>query len=416
MTENETSAKSKITIRTSQLVWALGLFVVANIALLKWQPLSKVDPESLPAAHTWIWWAAKELAQQQQGPDIALMGSSFMMHPLALRDADYLKKDFDFVHHHYSSYLEDSLKQHLGVRKAQCFNFAMPGGMISDHYMITRTLLSGSKKPRVIVIGAGVRDFMDKHVSCAAATRPFKYLQRYTEIDDLVGIAMPQIWQQADYWQGRGIYLWGKKMDFQVVACDWARKVFNPLLDKYCVKSPLNDIDQTRNAPSNMRMEAEEGLYIVKADAPYKFDDNTREYMSRYGNGNDKLLENQKLWLDKLLQLARDQNIEVLLVSMPATPANMQLMPPGAYNKFITAMREASQKWNVQLVDLNGGTGFGDKFDKLDFSDTAHMNGRGGKKLIDAINVAICRDKRLANALNQDNNANIQLAGSNKTH
>lgn len=405
---------SKINIKASQVVWALGLFLVANIAFLKWQPLAKVDPESLPAAHTWVWWATKELAQQKQAPDVVLMGSSFMMHPLALRDADYLKKDFDYVHHHYSTYLEDLLKQNLGVQKAQCFNFAMPGGMISDHYMITRALLSGDKKPRVIVIGCGLRDFMDKHVSCPAATRPFKYLQRYTEIDDLVGIAMPQIWQQIDYWQGKGIYLWGKKLDFQVVACDWTRKFFNPAIEKFCVKSPLNDIDMTRNAPSNMRMEAEEGLYIVKSNPPYKFDDNTREYQSRYGNGNDKLMENQKLWLDKLLQLAHEQNTKVLLVNMPQTQMNMQLMPPGSYDKFRAAIQEASQKWNVQLVDLNGGTGFGDKFDKLDFSDTAHMNGMGGKKLIDAINVAICRDKRLADALSDKQN--VELAGSNKTH
>jgi len=414
MADAPETSKSTIGIKASQVVLALGLLVIVNIALLKWQPLAKVDPEALPSAHTWIWWAAKELAQQKQGPDIALMGSSFMMHPLALRDADYLKQNFDFVHHHYSTYLEDSLKKNLGVQKAQCFNFAMPGGMISDHYMITRALLSGDKKPRVIVIGAGLRDFMDKHVHCPAATRPFKYLQRYINIDDLVELAMPQIWQQADYWQGRGIYLWGKKLDFQVVACDWTRKMFKPVLEKSCVKSPLNDIDMTRNAPSNMRMEAEEGLYIVKADEPYKFDDNTREYMSRYGTGNDKLLENQKLWLDKFLQLAQQENIEVLLVNMPLTPTNMQMMPPGAYDKCMAVMKEASQKWNVQLVDLNGGTGFGDKFDKLDFSDTAHMNGRGGKKLIDAINVAICRDKRLANALGDEQN--IQLAGSNKTH
>jgi hypothetical protein len=386
---------SGASILASSLLSGVALLLIVNCFLWTLSPLSSVDPESLPSAHTWVWWATHEYLGQRQTPSVVLLGSSLMMHPISRLDADTLNTDLDYVHHHYSKYIGDAIDTRLGTRQTNCFNFALPGGMVSDDYMITRALFHGEKKPRIIVLGLSLRDFIDNGVHCAASTPAFKYLQRYTQTDDLVDISMPQIWQQLDYWQGKCFYLWGKKLDLQVVLSQATKSYLAPLAGRYLAASKLNDLDPARNLPSNLRSEVEEGMFIVKTHQAYSFEDNSQEYIKRYRNGNSSLFAIQTKFLDKLMMLAQSENIKVVIVNMPLTPTNMSLMPPGYYQKYLATLNTEAGRYGAPLIDLNGNK----TFVMPDFYDTSHMNSQGGKKLADAIISTLSGNQTLAQAL-----------------
>jgi hypothetical protein len=358
----------------SPLILAIALLIALNACLAYAQPLAKIDPESLPAARTWVWWATKEYLSAQPPPSIVLLGSSLVMHSISRLDADYLNHDLDYVHHHSSQYLEDK----LGTK---CFNFSLPGGMMSDDYIVARALFKGKRKPKEVVLGLSLRDFIDNGVHCAGTTPAFRYLQRYTDIDDLIGISMPQIWQRLDYYLGKYIYLWGKKLELQVWLSQITNQLLHPLAAKISVPSKLGDLDLERNLPVNLRSEVEEGMFIVKSHQPYSFDDNTGEYKKRYRSANPSLFKIQTKFLEMLLQYCNSNGIKVVVVNMPVTQQNLTLMPAGSYDLYLNALQNASQQAHCKFADLNA-TG---KFTSTDFYDTSHMNGTGGKKFADAL-------------------------------
>lgn len=376
--------------------------------MLLLRPLSNIDPESLPAAHTWVWWAAKEFLSQDQAPDVVILGASLLMHPISRLDADYLNRDLDYVHHHRSEYMANAIEQKIGSRVSSCFNFALPGAMMSDDYMVLRAMLTGKRKPAIIILGLGVRDFSDSLVSCPAATPPFRYLKRYTDTDDLIDLVMPQFWQRFDYWIGKSIYPHGKKLDAQVAMSEATKSIIGGKLAAHLPASRLLEADPQRNAPANMRAEVEEGWFVVKAHQQLSFEDNTREYKRRFRSPNTKMFDIQEKFLDKFMSDCRLNGIRVVLVNIPVTPANRALVPAGNYDRFVSLIHATARKWGASCVDL----GDDKDFVASDFYDTCHMNASGGKKFVDKIVAALQADKESIAAIKEATSRRIAGAES----
>ncbi|MBX9723387.1 MAG: DUF1574 domain-containing protein [Candidatus Obscuribacterales bacterium] len=415
-TQDKENAKA-LSLWQSSAVLGLLLVLVINGIFVLWKPLAKVDPESLPSARTWVWWASHDFLSQTKAPDVVLLGSSLMMQPMCLLDADYLKTDLDYVKHHQSLYMADALKNRLNLPNTTpftCFNFALPGGMASDDYIVTRSLLLGERKPKVIVLALTLRDFADSGVRCAGATPAFRYLKRFTEIDDLVALAMPQFWQQFDYWFGKSLYTWGKKLDIQVALAQNTQQFLKPFIQTTCPASQLSNLDLERNMPSNLRSEVQEGMMIMRPNDKTAFNDNTAEYRKRFRSRNEDVFATQQVFLEKLLQLAKDNDIKLLVVNMPVTQANLQLMPAGHYDKYISFLKSATKRENVAFIDLNGD----ERFLASDYYDTCHLRGTGGKKLVDAMVQEIAKQNELSLCL-QDNSRTspkVKLAGTAIIH
>src|SRR5271154_5376666 len=79
-------------IMQSPITIGLVLILLFNGVLLLWQPLDKVDPNKLPATHTWAWWATQEYLQTIPTPPVVLIGSSLFMHSVSRQDADFLNQ------------------------------------------------------------------------------------------------------------------------------------------------------------------------------------------------------------------------------------------------------------------------------------------------------------------------------------
>ncbi|HEY9868103.1 MAG TPA: hypothetical protein V6D08_02760, partial [Candidatus Obscuribacterales bacterium] len=297
----------------SRAVVALLVLFTANIVLAYWKPLADVDPESLPAAHTWVWWATREFLDHKKPADVVLLGSSLLMHPVSRLDADYLNRDLDYVRHHRSVYMEAAVSQRFGVADPLCFNFALPGGMVSDDYMVARALFDGQRKPRIVVLGLCLRDFMDNGVTWCGGTPAFRYLKRFVNIDDLVELAMPQIWQRLEYGLAKAFYLWDKHLDIQVVTAEMARVHAGKFLS-HLFGTSTRDHPEWLGPPPNARSEVEEGMFIVRAHQPSSFQDNTAEYKKRYRAPNARQFAVQTEFLHRLLSLCRSRNIKAVIV------------------------------------------------------------------------------------------------------
>ncbi len=404
-TRNDTEKTSQKRLGRSQALLAVMLVAAVNIVLVVLNPLGKYDPERLPSAHSWIWWAAQDFVAQTTPPKVVILGSSLLMNPIQEQDANFQERVVDTVVEHRSAYLESQLRRDLGLGGGSggvhdsidtigCFNFAVPGSLMSDNYMVLRALLNGERKPRAVVLGLALRDFIDNEVPCAAATPSFKYLSRYTDISDLVGLTMPNLWQRGEYWLNQHCYLIGKKLDIQSALSERATAIERPLVASRYLDCRLNAFDMSCYVPG-FKSEVERNVWLTKPHQAHVAQDNTAEYRRRYRSRNTQLFECQKTFLDKFCRLAEQQQIKVIIVNMPVTPAHTALMPPGAYDQYVRCLTDASRQYRIPLLDLNSGG----RFSQGDFWDTCHMQATGGKKLLDLLAAEMSKNADIAHAI-----------------
>ena len=405
---DETTPKKKGSVPKSTAVWTAAVLVAANAALLAWKPLASVDPEALPSAHTWAWWACKEYTELKKAPDVVLLGSSLFFQPFGRLEANYAGHDIDYVRHHRVTYMENALRQQGFGKTDIVYNFSLPGSLVSDDYLVLRSLLTGARTPKVAVLGVSMRDMIDTTVHCIGTTPPFRLLTRYTDIGDILDIAMPKLWQRFDYFAQKDLYLWGKKLDLQVMLSEATKSTLGPKFSKWFGASRLAEADPTRNLPSNLRSEVE--YFPMHANEPVSWTDNADEYKRRYRNANEKMFKDEATFLAKAADLAAQRGIQLVLVNAPLTPENHVLMPPGAYDHYLAFLHEFASKRGIPLVDLDGKP----QFVHADFYDNAHMNAVGGAKMANAIVECLTSNPQVAAALRGDGAATQQLAVSKK--
>ncbi len=410
------------TAKGSVFLLSLGLFAVVNAGLFVWQPLRPMSVDRIPTKPTWESHRTRDFMAGAQAPDAVLFGSSLMMIPTACRDADYLNVTIDPVVHPYSQYLQAKIAEKTGLQ-LKCFNFALPGGMISDHYMIVSSLFSKERKPKVAIFGLSLRDFIDSGVECAASTPAYHYFSRYkteSEIDSLLPLSMPSIFNRGQYLADKYIYLLGKRLQIQVMAGDAISAGVTEMLDSDGVGKSGNDSavasaasdagtssaskPDTNPDAALSGTEVTEGMVALQPNAFYPWQDNSREYKKRFKSANQSMFKIQTEYFRRMISQLKSEGVEVLLVNMPLTPANMALMPQGSYDQYLSLLKQTVVEQGCGLLDLNDGK----TFVASNFKDPVHMNGSGGKILIDQI----------AENLNQSKlvGRKSQVATSSKAH
>ena len=146
--------------------------------------------------------------------------------------------------------MEDSLAKNFQIPNPLCINFGLPGSMASDDYMVARSLFTENRKPKVIVVGLSLRDFIEGHVMYAATTRTFKHFQHFFDVADLVSIAMPEWWQRTEYYFGKSFPLSGQRLELQLALNGAVRSGIQPLLSTNVMQDPLAD-HPTGNTPGS---------------------------------------------------------------------------------------------------------------------------------------------------------------------
>ncbi|CAN5257799.1 hypothetical protein BH11CYA1_BH11CYA1_01650 [soil metagenome] len=393
------------TKKGSVFLLSLGLFAAVNAALFAWQPLQPMPIERIPTKPTWESHRTRDFMAGSQAPDTVLFGSSLMMIPTACRDADYLNVTIDPVVHPYSQYMQAKIAEKTG-QQLKCFNFALPGGMISDHYMIVSSLFSNERKPKLAIFGLSLRDFIDSGVECAASTPAYHYFSRYktdSEIDSLLPLSMPNITNRGQYLADKYIYLLGKRLQVQVMAGDAISAAVTTLLDSVGggtgvvaqaksssgsnsgsisnSKSQANSAPNTNPDAALSGTEVTEGMVALQPNAFYPWQDNSREYKKRFKGANESMFKIQSEYFRRMISQLKAEGVDVLLVNMPLTPANMALMPKGSYGQYLALLKQTVDSQGCALLDLNDGK----SFVASNFKDPVHMNGSGGKILIDKI-------------------------------
>ncbi|HIA55645.1 MAG TPA: DUF1574 domain-containing protein [Candidatus Melainabacteria bacterium] len=378
------------------IVCALILFAGINIALSAIKPNLQVKPTELPVRLSWEWWRTKSYLSEPKAPDVVVMGSSLMMIPTSLIDADFLNKNIDAVKHPHSVFLERKLQDAGAPKGISCFNFALPGAMISDQYFTAHSLFSGERAPKVILLGLTLRDFIDSGVDSATSTPTYQFFRHFDKTNDVKHLLTVTPQAAAEAFYNNINYLSDKRLELQTYFSKPINKVGNDALAGLPV-SKFNAKDTEEKGDGNILGNAAvtEGNFILPPHKVIPWKDNTREYKKRFASANEKLFQNQVAFLDKLLADAKANGVKVVVANMPLTEKNMSLMPKGMYQKYMDEMNARAQRGDFSLIDLNSQWVFHD----ADFQDTAHLNATGGAKFMDLVAISLSKNEPVRRAL-----------------
>ena len=310
--------------------------------------------------HTWTGWAMQDFLASGERPDVVFLGSSLMLVPLAGVDANYLKRRLDGSKHHHSIYFEKQIEEKTGA-KVNTFNFALPGEMPSDAYLIANYLLNDAKKPSVIVWGLGPRDFMDNLLPFPASTDTFANISHLENKNDAVfnqmlSVMMPNWMDRLNFKLEQYIYPYGQKSSLSLET--------NQFLDNYLnnfVPLPAN----TKAYPVSLRRqilpdykcgELQTGEAFFRPADKESFADNLNEYRKRYAKVNWHTFTGQMQFFAKLLDLAKERHIHIVLLAMPISDFNRSLIQNYAWDAYKNSINVLATIKGATYIDMQKKT------------------------------------------------------------
>ncbi|HEY9784588.1 MAG TPA: hypothetical protein V6D17_04235 [Candidatus Obscuribacterales bacterium] len=368
-----------------------------------------IAPSDFPF-HTWTGWAVEDYLSDKQGrPNLVFLGSSLVLVPVAGVDADYLQRPIDGSHHHRSQYFEDRFRKKTGL-SIKTFNFGLPGEMPSDAYLITKFLLKGEKRPDVIVYGVGPRDFMDNLLPSPSATDPYLYLNRFGDVSTHAHLIAPEWLQRLSFDLERWCFIYGHKYDFDVQTGRLLTAIMDRLVPKPATEHPFTIHDRRRLFPDYHPMEitANECFFRPTTKESRTFSDaNLQEYKKRYAHLNWRTFLHQMTFLADLMNTARERGTQVVLVAMPITDLNRQLLEEGTWESYRRSLKVLATSKGATFIDL----GDSPEFNLNDFMDTVHLHSGGGMKMLDIVAERAARERKVLAAFTRRSDAIAGIKG-----
>lgn len=401
-------SESRESFLKSYALWALLGFLVIELGLRLTGSTAATLADSalkfsaLKVSHrSWVYWDVRELLTEEKRPQIGLLGSSLMMTALHGGDAVYLNAPQNVCFHHKSTLLKDLIEEKLH-QPGDNFAFALGGEMVSDAYELSRSLFKDKHQPQCIIYGIAPRDFMDHALPSVTSTEIYKYVDRYNDemasnlkTFNLAAYASPA--DKLEYLLKNLSFIYNHREDFLYLQHRYAAEICQNFLgyqDMEMVKTPLHI---RRQAFSELPEDSGPNeVQICPPSVPQEpYVANLSEYQFRYRKVSRKQFNEQISYLAKLLDICRNRKIAVILVNMPLTRDNMGIMPEGFYRNYLDRVEAVATAGGADWLDLNKPSDFPQRF----FSDSVHLNTRGGRRFFDVLTEKLAQNEKYRNLL-----------------
>ncbi len=364
--------------RMSTFMATLLIFFILNGSLTLLTPFT-FDQYKFPY-RGWSWWTFQDLKSERQVHNVALLGSSLMVSAVSGSDARFLKRPLDLTTYHKSALLDKELEKRFGGTFST-FNLSAPGQMPSDAYLSLRAMVNTAHRPDVVIYGLAPRDFIDSSMSSPTDTEPFRFLKRLSHIDDVAPGLFRSPLGKLDWLMQKSTYFYEHSLDVQLLCTETIEKLMNTVFPPG--KGTYNYWQRVNLLPTYKYGEIHPLAVIAQPQDPAKseYKDNTKEYLDRYKNPDPHNYQVQLYFLRKLAMFCKKERIELVLVNMPITPENINILKPWIYLSYIAALRDFSNSYDVPAFEMNDFS----IYKREDYHDSVHLNASGGTKFLEHV-------------------------------
>jgi len=280
--------------------------------------------------------------------------------------------------------MEDLLARDLG-HKVMTASLSVPGMNASDVSVVFSELVKNDKVPDVIVYGIAPRDFMDNALEEPANTSLYQLMEKSGQLADVSDLSRSTREERAKYAANcllrKIVPLYEKQTELTIIFRRSAKQELTKILPAPAICN-LPAFDKVSKSLLHLFPEDMDAFCHV---TPFdKSRPNTADfkncYLVSYNPFRPSLYKPQMKFLDRFLKIARERNIQVILVNMPLRKDSFELMPPNFYNLYMQDAQRLATANGAHLIDLqNSG------FDDTDYDDQVHLTGRGASKLVELL-------------------------------
>lgn len=341
-------------------IWALVLFALVNAGLWRLEGKRSTD---LWRGTGSIDLAIKDFNSLAQKPSVVLLGSSLVMYPFWSMDVALDPRHVgDIFHHHGSLALEEDMRKD-GFHDPHVFSFAIFGQMVSDAFIYVNEFLLKDRAPEYLVYGVAPRDFSDHDLSSPMATNTFQRLVNLDNLAPYADLYLPGFQDKIDFFMSRCCYFYKHRSRLQ--------QEFAKAVEKGYIAAHVHP-------PAEAKVDFSNAGFMIFGGFTARWECSKKEYARRYKDIAVRDLSVQMGFLKRLLQVAHERGIKVVLVNMPLSDVNRDLLPPGFYKRFRGELAAIANQPGVKFLDIGDSPDFG----RMDFWDTAHLGPPGGRKVL----------------------------------
>ncbi|MCW5823621.1 MAG: hypothetical protein KIT34_12520 [Cyanobacteria bacterium TGS_CYA1] len=377
----------------SYTVWLSLMFFASALALSQIN-YYKIFPSTRisPAMHTRAACQFKidewnALARAKKPVDLVVVGSSLPMCCLYYADSEkdaatFLKikeKGLQLLQAYTAAnYFEKKIEQQT-LAKAKVFNATVAASMISDNQLLIEKLMNNP--PKKIILAVGLRDFADNVNVSYAGTPVFQtlldlpYLANRDNFAFLIQNAKNSTLEELITCKSMPLYMIHSELG------TWLSEETEKLLDG--TKKSKTEIEfakdetkvsNTQATTANFKNGSTDAAIKVKPVALDQLD-----YKQRYMPANYKQLELEQKCLERVCELCKDKEVELILVNTPVSSHHHTLSSKDLRQKYLNGLQNVSTKYGVKYIDFENKNLIPDQ----DFLDTVHMGPPGAVKFID---------------------------------
>jgi len=381
---------------------ALIIFALVNLALARF-PLAKITTltasdltlteDALSQGKPASWWLARLYLASEPAADVVVCGSS-QIGGLQAADANTSGAIVDLTSNRSCLTLENDLVKRIGL-KPSVFLSALPGAMISDHFVIGRALYS-TRPPSIVVLTVSPRDFIDNTLSVAGATDSYRYFSQYNDMGAYTNLAFHEPWSRLNYFVSTELPLRRLTPVLQkILAGLQGNHPPTPTSLAHGQIEPVTAGDQLKLVTGAYGGNLRPGQAVLRPNMPKIYVDNTVDYMHRYANSYPSSYSIQLRFMKEFLADLKNRGVKVLVVGMPLTVKNRALLSSNFWQGFRHKIALRCEESGATYLDLSDSK----DFEAGDFCDTVHLNADGGAKLANRISGAIADSTELRAAL-----------------
>jgi hypothetical protein len=382
------------------------LFAAVNLALgvapqAQPVPFSQkelaVTPKVLSEGRPSSWWLAESYVNSPHQPEVVICGSS-QIGGLQAADARVLNKPIDFVENHHCDVLERDLKNSMGV-SPYVFISALPGAMVSDHFAIAKSLFASRGKPALLILTVSPRDFIDNTLPGAGSTEPYRFFSSHCDLSDCNDLAYNDAWSRLSHFVGSELPLRKLTVALDNISKQWSEKNAAAAIDTAggeSIQTAQADVaQQVKFVMGGYQGNIRPGQAVLYPSSLKIFVNNVGDYKKRYRNTHPANYEAQMTYFKNYLNFLSDEGVRVLVVGMPLTKLNRDILPGDFWQEFRGRLLLGCGGAGAEWLDLSDSSAFTND----DFVDTVHLNADGGVKLARAIADRVAKSPELASSL-----------------
>ena len=349
------------------------LFLVLNYALWWRDSNAPFTNSAVNAQHFDFSGTVGGLKGLPSPPQVLLMGSSLLLYPSWIVDYGTNTKCGDPNHYHFCDGLESACRRAGSSRKLRVYDLSIGGAIKSDDYFLLSKYVLLSNKPAWIIVDCAPRSFYDSGMTKSKDSPIFKYLTNLQDFSKFETEYFPAVSDKLDFLLSKIFFMWCHRRYFQdqiLLAEMNASSFFNKIL----APNAMVPGDNNRTVCTN------EGK-STNNSRTRKILNSLTEYSNRYRGICIPQIQEQMHFFEHFLTRCSDSSINVLVVNMPLTKANRNLLTVEFQKDFNKAISTIIAQHKARYLDLSNDH----EFTNDDFADSAHLNAIGGRKLFSRI-------------------------------